>query len=86
MKKFKFADEVSFRMIQIFQEAVLFGEDGADLMRQVRLVVDESDEDVLVLDSEYMEAVVAKHNALLDKVAKMQLEEESKLSVTKEKN
>lgn len=62
---YKIADEVAMRFIQIFQEAVLFGVDGADLMRQVRLVVDESDQDTLKLDLDYARSVAEMHNKYL---------------------
>jgi len=53
MSEFKFADNVSMRMVQIFQEAIMTGVDGADLLRQVRLVTDPSDPSVLVLSDDY---------------------------------
>jgi hypothetical protein len=69
--KYKLSDEVSFRMIQIFQEAILLGIDGADLFREVRLVVDPSDENsnMLVLDSEYIEHVNKMHEDLVDEIS-----------------
>ena len=57
MSKFKFADSVSMRLVQIFQEAMMMGVDGADLLRQVQLVPDESDPNVLVLSPEYQAQV-----------------------------
>ena len=54
---YKISDAVAMRMIQIFQEAVVFGIDGADLMRQVRLIVDPKDDETLTVDPDYMEAV-----------------------------
>jgi len=58
---YKFSDSVSMRMIQIFQESVIFGIDGADLFRQVRLVVDENDPESLILDPEYEKQVAEMH-------------------------
>lgn len=57
MSKFKFADSVSMRLVQIFQEAMIMGLDGADLLRQVQLQPDESDPNVLVLSPEYQAQV-----------------------------
>jgi len=50
---FRLADSVSMRLVQIFQEAMMTGVDGADLLRQVRLELDESDPTSLVLTREY---------------------------------
>ena len=58
---YKIADEVAMRMIQIFQEACIFGVDGADLMRQVRLTVDPTDPEYLTLDLAYVVAVEEMH-------------------------
>lgn len=61
MSKFKFADSVSMRMIQIFQEAAIFGIDGADLFRQVRLQPSEDDPETLVMTPEYERQVKDMH-------------------------
>jgi len=58
---YKISDTVAMRMIQIFQEALLLGVDGADLMRQVRLVVDERNTDTLTLDPSYEKQVADMH-------------------------
>jgi hypothetical protein len=58
---YKISDAVAMRMIQIFQEALLLGVDGADLMRQVRLVVDEKNTDTLTLDPNYEKQVADMH-------------------------
>lgn len=58
---YKISDAVAMRMIQIFQEAVIFGIDGADLMRQVRLVQDPSDPECMTLDPDYVAAVEEMH-------------------------
>lgn len=58
---YKISDAVAMRMIQIFQEAVIFGIDGADLMRQVRLVEDHTEPGTMTLDPEYIVAVEEAH-------------------------
>jgi hypothetical protein len=62
---YKISDSVAMRMIQIFQEAVIFGIDGADLLRQVRLVEDPKEEGTLTLDPEYITAVEKMHEQYL---------------------
>lgn len=69
---YKISDSVAMRMIQIFQEAVIFGLDGADLLRQVRLVEDVSEEGTLTLDPEYVKAVAEMHEKSLAEAAKKQ--------------
>ena len=73
---YKISDGVAMRMIQIFQEAVIFGIDGADLLRQVRLVEDPKEEGVLTLDPEYVKAVEKMHEQYLAEAAKKQAEAE----------
>jgi hypothetical protein len=63
--KYKLSDGVSMRCIQIFQEALIFGIDGADLFRQVRLVVDPNDQETLMLDLDYEKQVIEHHNKAL---------------------
>lgn len=63
---YKISDSVAMRFIQIFQEAVLLGVDGADLMRQVRLVVDESNSDTLTLCPQYESLVSEQHKKYLE--------------------
>lgn len=58
---YKISDAVAMRMIQIFQEAVIFGIDGADLMRQVRLIQDPEDTETMTLDPEYVKSVDEMH-------------------------
>lgn len=62
---YKISDSVAMRMIQIFQEAVLFGVDGADLMRQVRLIEDPTEEGMLTLDPDYESSVKQMHDKYL---------------------
>jgi len=71
MSNYRLADSVSARLVQIFQEAIMTGVDGADLLRQVRLVVDESDPDVLVLSPEYQKQVKESHEKLLQQVPEL---------------
>jgi CRISPR/Cas system-associated protein endoribonuclease Cas2 len=62
---YRISDSVAMRMIQIFQEAVLLGVDGADLMRQVRLVVDENSPNTVTLDPQYEKQVAEMHQKYL---------------------
>ncbi len=64
MSEFKLADNVSMRLIQIFQEAIMTGVDGADLLRQVRLVTDPTDPSVLILSDEYQRLVKESYEKL----------------------
>jgi len=77
--KYRFSDEVSMRLIQIFQEAILLGLDGADLLRQVRLVLsqDSNEAGTLELDPSYVESVEKFHDDLLVEINK-KMEEASK--------
>jgi|GEM_PF-3073759 len=68
---YKISDSVAMRFVQIFQEAVLLGVDGADLMRQVRLVVDESSPDTMTLDPQYEEMVESQHKKYLEDAEKL---------------
>ena len=63
---YKISDSVAMRMIQIFQEAIVFGIDGADLMRQVRLVQDPEDSESLTLDPTYVKSVEEMHQKYLE--------------------
>lgn len=75
--KYKISDEVAMRFIQIFQEAVLLGIDGADLMRQVRLSSDPTDQENLVLDPDYKKFVEESHQKYLKEL-------ESKMTATQD--
>lgn len=79
MSKFKFADSVSMRLVQIFQEAIMTGVDGADLLRQVQLVPDESDPHVLVLSPEYQQQVRETHAKLEAQAQELQAQRGPKL-------
>ena len=73
---YKLSDAVIFRMIQIFQEALLLGVDGADLFRQVKLVVDSEQSDTLVLDPEYKKMVSDMHHKYLLEAEKLKQEKD----------
>ena len=74
---YKISDSVAMRFIQIFQEAVLLGVDGADLMRQVRLVVDETTPDTVTLCPEYEKQVTEMHKKYLEEAEKLSTVSES---------
>ena len=65
---YKISDSVAMRFIQIFQEAVLMGIDGADLMRQVRLTIDPGESDTLMLDPDYKKFVEETHQKYLKEI------------------
>lgn len=69
---YKISDSVAMRFVQIFQEAVLLGIDGADLMRQVRLIADESDPNTMTLCPEYEKQVAEMHKKYLDDAEALQ--------------
>ena len=70
MTKYKLADSVHMRIVQIFQEAVIMGIDGADLLRQIELVYNENDA-VLELSPEYQEIVKNSHEKYLSDIANL---------------
>jgi len=74
---YKISDSVAMRFIQIFQEAVLMGIDGADLMRQVRLVVDEANPDTVVLCPQYENQVLEMHKKYLEDAERLRTRSES---------
>lgn len=69
---FKLADGVSMRLVQIFQEAIMTGVDGADLLRQVRLCPDPSDPSMLQLTPEYRQQVTDMHAKLEEQAHELQ--------------
>jgi hypothetical protein len=73
---FKLADSVSMRMVQIFQEAILTGVDGGDLLRQVRLQADPTDPETLVLTPEYEKQVQDMHHKLLERAEELKSADE----------
>lgn len=63
-EQYKLSDAVSFRMIQIMQEAFLLNADMLDLLRQVR--VQKSEDGLSIeLTPEYKQQVVDMHEKLL---------------------
>lgn len=68
MEQMKLADRVWWRVVQIVQESMLQGIDCADLLRQVRVVPDESDPNVLTLSPEYEQQVRDMHEKMLKHV------------------
>ena len=73
-RKFKLNDEVSARLVQIFQEAMLTGCDGADLLRQVELT--EGDvTGMLLLSDEYKSLVKKSHEELLKRAAELETQQ-----------
>lgn len=76
---YKISDAVAMRMVQIFQEAVLFGVDGADLMRQVRLVQDPEDPESVTLDPEYAASVAKMHEKYLSEAETKKSEQQQPL-------
>lgn len=76
---YKISDAVAMRMIQIFQEALLLGVDGADLMRQVRLVVDSKSPDTVTLDPAYEQQVVEMHKKYLADAENLKANQTTKL-------
>lgn len=72
MEQMKIADRVWQRVVQIVQEAMLTGVDCADLLRQVRVVPDETDPHVLVLTADYERQVKEMHEKLLQQAREIQ--------------
>lgn len=72
---FKFADSVSMRLVQIFQEAIMTGVDGADLLRQVRLCADPDDASTLQLTPEYRQQVTDMHTKLEAQARELQAQQ-----------
>jgi hypothetical protein len=75
MKDMRFADNVWHRVVQIVQEAMLTGVDCSDLLRQVRVVPDETDPHVLVLSPEYQKHIRDMHEKLLDQARELQAQQ-----------
>jgi len=68
----KFADSVWHRVVQIVQEAMLTGVDCADLLRQIEIVNDENNADVLVLSDAYRTQVKEMHEKMLSHAREIQ--------------
>ena len=72
MAEMKFSDSVWHRVVQIVQEAILTGVDCSDLLRQVRVVPDETDPHVLVLSPDYERQVREMHEKMLKQAREIQ--------------
>lgn len=80
-RKYKLGDEVSARLVQIFQEAMLTGCDGADLLRQVELTEgNETYSGSLKLTDEYKELVKKSHEQLLKNAEKLSIDRDTHLA------
>lgn len=77
MQVYEFSDSVSMRLVQIFQEAMLLGLDGADLLRQVRLTASDDDPSVLVMTDDYVEQVKNHHRFYEEKVQRLRTGQEN---------
>lgn len=71
----KFADSVWHRVVQIVQEAMLTGVDCADLLRQVRVISDPDDPNVLVLSADYQRQVRTMHDKMLQQARDIQAQQ-----------
>jgi hypothetical protein len=67
----KFDDSVWYRVVQIVQEALLMNVDCVDLLRMIRVQVEESSGD-LVLTEEYQKQVENMHNKWLETAVNLQ--------------
>lgn len=74
-KTFRFSDSVCMRLVQIFQEVMIFGIDGADLLRQVEM--SESDDGTLQLTPEYKKIVAAMHESYIADAKRLQEQKSS---------
>lgn len=72
MSEFKFSDSVWHRVVQIVQEGMLMGFDVSDGLRQVRVVPDASDPNVLVLSTDYQKQVKEMHEKMLQQAKEIQ--------------
>jgi len=72
MAEMKFRDSVWHRVVQIVQEAMLTGVECSDLLRQVRVVPDETDPSHLVLSPDYERQVKDMHEKMLKQAREMQ--------------
>lgn len=63
--KYKLSDDVALRCVQIFQEALLLGVDGAELLRAIVLTPSDDNSEVLTLDADYVKDVKERHARLV---------------------
>lgn len=75
-QKFKFSDEVIARIAQIIQEAMLFGIDAVDIMRQVEVTTG-IDGSYLVLTPDYKKFVEETHEKLTNEAETLRKELEN---------
>lgn len=68
---FRLSDSVSLRLIQIFQEAIMTGVDGADLLRMVRVEASDDDDSALVLTPEYKLSVEESFKKQLERAEQL---------------
>lgn len=64
-QEFKLADSALHRFIQIFQEAMMLGVDGADLMRQMKFVMDDNEPNTAVLSPGYVQMIQEHYTKLI---------------------
>lgn len=64
--KYKLADSVLHRIVQILQEALLTGVDCSDIMRQLELEQDSENPNSLVMTSDYKQLVKNQHDSMLN--------------------
>lgn len=73
--RYVLSDGVWHRVVCIVQEAILTGVDCADLLRQVRVVIDDSNEQTLVLSPEYARFVKEHHEKLVKEAEEHRIEQ-----------
>lgn len=66
MTKYKLADSVLARIVNIIQESLLLARDCTDAMRLIELEPDEFDTNKLVLTQDYSNVVKRDHKELLN--------------------
>lgn len=72
MSEFKIADSVWHRVVNCVQEAMIVGVDVSDLLRQIRVTVDASDQNALVLAPAYERQVREMHTKMLEQAKQLQ--------------
>ncbi len=72
--KFKLSDSVLARICQLLQEAIIFGFDITDLMREIELVTstEPGEENLLVMTQEYAQKVADNHMKALKRAQELQ--------------
>jgi hypothetical protein len=77
-KQFGLSDQVIARIAQIVQEGMLLGVDVVDLLRQVRVTAELTDDSVetgqLILTNEYRRQVRSMHEQLVAEAERLQAE------------